>query len=136
MEPDKAVIIIQNSGGHIFVHKRSPGKRLFPSRYALGAGGHVEPGEAPEEAARRELKEELGIDALPERLFTIRYESSELKHSLHVFFLRHDGEVEGCEEFQWSGWMDLKDVDRLASKGMLCPDTRMLYEKWKKCFSP
>lgn len=131
MEPDKVAIIIQDSGGRLFVHRRSGDKRLFPSLYALGAGGHVEPGEAPEEAARRELREELSIDRAPERLFSIRYESPELAHTVHVFFLRHGGELSGCGEFQWSGWMAREEVDRLAEGGRMCPDTRMFYEKWK-----
>ncbi|MGH7640798.1 MAG: NUDIX domain-containing protein [Candidatus Dormibacteria bacterium] len=48
---------------HLLLCHRSPGRRWFPDVWGL-PGGHVEPGEAPERALRRELQEELGIELL------------------------------------------------------------------------
>ena len=42
---------------------RSPSKRHYPDVWDL-FGGHVEAGESPEEALRREAREELGIEVL------------------------------------------------------------------------
>ena len=55
-------IIITNNDDKIIVPKRSATKRLFPNCYDFSVGGHVNSGEDYEEAAYRELKEELGID--------------------------------------------------------------------------
>ncbi|MBL8134931.1 MAG: NUDIX domain-containing protein [Anaerolineae bacterium] len=41
--------------------KRAPTKRVFPNRYN-GVGGHVERDEDPLSSARREIKEETGLD--------------------------------------------------------------------------
>jgi 8-oxo-dGTP diphosphatase len=54
-----AAVIIE--GGRVLIARRRPGARLggkweFP-------GGKIEPGESPEACLRRELKEELGIEA-------------------------------------------------------------------------
>lgn len=54
-------IIIQNDKGEILVPKRTANKRLFPNCYDFSVGGHVNSGETYEQAAYRELEEELGI---------------------------------------------------------------------------
>ena len=131
MEPDKVVIIVQNSSGQLFVHQRSADKKMFPLLYGLGAGGHVEPKESPTQAAKRELKEELDIDSKIKPLFNIDFESDEIKHTIHVFEVSYDGEIKQCKEFKWSGWMNIEQVDQLANNNKLCPDTKVLYEKWR-----
>ena len=131
MEPDKVVIIVQNSKGQLFVHQRNADKKLFPSLYGLGAGGKVEPGEAPNQAASRELQEELDINTKVEPLFCIEFKSDDVEHTVHIFKAMHDGAVKPCKEFRWSGWLDIEKVDQIAYANKLCPDTKILYEKWK-----
>lgn len=55
-------IMIFTSDNKIIVPKRSSNRRLFPNCYDCSVGGHVSSGESYEEAAYRELKEELGIE--------------------------------------------------------------------------
>jgi len=132
MESDKVVIIVQNSSGQLFVHQRSADKKIFPLLYGLGAGGHVKPKESPIQAAKRELKEELSIDAEVKSLFGINFELNTVKHTVHVFRVSYDGDVKPCREFKWSGWMDIEEVDQLAGDNKLCPDAKVLYEKWRE----
>lgn len=51
-----------NDGRLLLVH-RSPASRINPDVWDL-FGGHVNPGEHPDEALRREANEELGIEVL------------------------------------------------------------------------
>ncbi len=132
MESDKVVIIVQNSLGKLFVHQRSAKKKIFPLLYGLGAGGCVNSGESPEQAAERELKEELNINNKVKSLFNIYFKSESLNHKVHVFYVKYDGNLKPSNEFQWSGWLDIAGVDRLAEENKLCPDTKVFYEKWKK----
>ena len=53
----------------IFVHQRSYAKDTFPGQWDMFVTGVVKAGEAVEEAARRELWEELGVDSEPVRQF-------------------------------------------------------------------
>ena len=55
-------IMIFTSDNKIIVPKRSSNRRVFPNCYDCSVGGHVSSGETYEEAAYRELKEELGIE--------------------------------------------------------------------------
>jgi 8-oxo-dGTP diphosphatase len=58
--------VIINPQGEILLAQRPEGKRLA-GKWEF-AGGKVEEGESPESALIRELKEELGIEIVPENL--------------------------------------------------------------------
>lgn len=55
-------IFILDRDKKLLIAKRSPLKKSFPDRYDLAACGNVKAGETYDEAARREVKEELGIE--------------------------------------------------------------------------
>ena len=50
-----------NAGGELFLQKRASAKDLLPGFWDTSVGGHVSPGESPEEALKRETFEELGL---------------------------------------------------------------------------
>lgn len=54
-------IMIFTSDNKIIVPKRSSNRKVFPNCYDCSVGGHVSSGETYEQAAYRELEEELGI---------------------------------------------------------------------------
>lgn len=56
-------LLVQNKHGDVLLQKRSPWKDRQPSVWDSSAAGHVDSGESYEQAAVRELKEELGIQA-------------------------------------------------------------------------
>jgi Isopentenyldiphosphate isomerase len=56
--------------GRILVHRRSEQLSRFPGLYEVVVGGAVDVGESYEQAAARELAEELGTRVLPRLLFT------------------------------------------------------------------
>lgn len=49
------------NGDDVLFMKRAPHKRVFPNRYN-GVGGHIERNEDPLTSAKREIKEETGLD--------------------------------------------------------------------------
>jgi len=57
------VVHVFNSKSKIFIQKRSPNADSSPNMWDHSAAGHVDADETPENAAKRELKEELGINS-------------------------------------------------------------------------
>jgi len=58
--PAVAAVILHREGRVLLQHRDDRPGVLFPGAWAL-FGGHLEPGEEPEAAARREIEEELGF---------------------------------------------------------------------------
>ena len=54
-------IVVRRTDGRLLVHQRSASKDLWPSAWDVAAGGVVVSGEGWDEAAARELAEEVGI---------------------------------------------------------------------------
>lgn len=57
------VFVVDPESGSIFIQKRGESVRYLPGYYCTSAGGHVGSGEDYDVAAKREMKEEIGIDA-------------------------------------------------------------------------
>ena len=64
-------ILIFNQIGDLYLQQRSRWKDRHPSKWNSSAAGHVTAGESYNETARRELKEELGVDVPLKRIFKL-----------------------------------------------------------------
>lgn len=56
-----AEIVVLNPANEILLSLRHPDKKYLPNYWDVCLGGHLDPGETYEEAAMRELEEEIGI---------------------------------------------------------------------------
>lgn len=56
-----ARVMLVNSKGQFLLQRRNPGMEVYPNCWDQSAAGHVDVGETIEEAAYRELTEELGL---------------------------------------------------------------------------
>ena len=75
-------------------------------------GGKIEPGETPEDALRREIREELNTEiAVGEKLTTIEYDYPEFHLSMDCFFatISH-GKLE-LKEHEAAKWLQREELD-------------------------
>ncbi len=84
---DVAVGLVHDAEGRLLIQRR-PEDGLLGGLWEF-PGGKARPGEAPEDACQRELREELGIEVEAERLFhRLGHAYSHFKITLHAFACR------------------------------------------------
>lgn len=117
-------IAVVDSGGRLLLHQRSPDKDVWPSRWDLAAGGVAAVGEGWEDGARRELHEELGIDADVAELGRGSFDDDDVHTVSAVFVARHDGPVRFTDgEVIAAEWAALAEVDEALATREFVPDS-------------
>ena len=110
-----STILLYNDEGKILLEHRSATRKSYPNVWAF-FGGHMEEGESPEQAVRREAKEELGYELKnPAHLMTQHFPEWGDKH---VFVEKYDGLqpiVLDPHESQAYGWFTLEESESLES---------------------
>ncbi len=107
----RAAVVVLSDRGRWLVQRR-PSSGLLPGLWEF-PGGHVEPGERPETAARRELREETGLHVrrlVP--LGTVRHAYSHFTVELHAFAGRHRGSP-GAGAGTDRRWVTPSELERL-----------------------
>jgi mutator protein MutT len=129
-----AVIIVFNSKGEIFVHKRTSTKDIYPSYYDLAVGGGVLAGETYEKATKRELKEEVGIEN-PELkfLFKARYKNNIDNLFANIYSCVYDGEIKLQEdEIEKGFFISIKELKDMMKKEKFCPEAIDIFRRYEK----
>ena len=90
-----------NSKKELLCHKRADCKNIFPGKWDVIVGGHLEAGEGYEDAALREVEEEIGIRFSEDDMIFLgkwkgefRYNGSEIKEISKSFMIAYDGGIE------------------------------------------
>lgn len=107
-------IFVFNQAGQIYIQRRSISKDRHAEKLDSSAAGHVDPGETYEQAAIRELQEELGIRAEVKEV--LRVPASEQTDNEHVVLFKAVTELEPVpdpEEIQWGAFMNCDQVTEL-----------------------
>jgi len=113
-------VLIFNDKGEIFLQQRSAKKQFCPGHWVTSAGGHVRKGETYEQAAKRELLEELGIDAPLTKIDESPYDHYKMRKFLQVFRAFSNGPFKFDEEEVADGrWFSVSDVRDMVKKHQL-----------------
>ncbi|HEX8720835.1 MAG TPA: isopentenyl-diphosphate Delta-isomerase [Pyrinomonadaceae bacterium] len=110
-------VFVFDTRGRLLLQKRAAGKYHSGGLWSNTACGHPRPGEATARAARRRLREEMGLDCGLRRAFEFVYRA-ELDGALveheydHVFVGVHDGDPapdpSEVEDWRWVGMHELR----------------------------
>jgi len=121
------VAVMIERDGLILCHRRpeggwGAGMWEFP-------GGKIEPGEDPRETARRECREELGVDVEPGDVFDVLMHRYDDVGSVLLLFIRARIVAGEPQPLEGGGllWADADAVSRLA----WLPADVPIVEKWK-----
>ena len=109
---DSVVVVVIDDKNKILLLQRSKTDQWKPLHWSF-PGGHVQKGEAPYKAARRELKEETQLDG------KIKYCGIRKTKTGKMFIYRCDdikGKVERNYEHCDDMWIEYKDLDDLKNK--------------------
>ncbi|MGV9456759.1 NUDIX hydrolase [Streptomyces sp. NPDC003635] len=123
-----ASTVCRDEGGRILVHRRSEQLARFPGRYEVMVGGAAGVGESYEQAAARELAEELGIRALPRLAFKFINRSGLSPHWLGV----HEAVIPNAvtpdpDEVAWHGWLTEPELQAALLEWHFTPDSHEAY---------
>ena len=124
-------VLIFNDKGEIFLQQRSAKKEFRPGHWVTSAGGHVQKGETYEQAAKRELKEELGIDTPLTFIHESPYDHYKMRKFLQVFRGISDGPFNfNLDEVAGGRWFSVADVKDMVKKNqMIHPELAHVIEK-------
>lgn len=122
--------------GRIFLQKRSMMKDIQPGRWDTAVGGHVDYNESILDALKREVREELGIEAQNFfHLVTYDFTSDRERELVNAYcmvvepskFAPHVNREEITEARFWS----LDEIEAARGKGILTPNFESEFDRFK-----
>ena len=122
-----------NSAGDIYLQKRPEWKDIQPGKWDTAVGGHLDYGETPEQALRREVNEELGItDFVPEFVDKYVFDSKRERELVYVNRTTYDGPVRpSAEELDGGRFWTMQEIKEAMGKEILTPNFE---SEFKRCF--
>jgi 8-oxo-dGTP pyrophosphatase MutT (NUDIX family) len=123
-------VLVRRSTGELYVHRRADTKDVWPGRHDCAAGGVLQAGEVPDEAAVRELAEELGIEgAVLTPIGTRWYRDDDTHYLAYAYLTTWEGDMRFADGEVTDGWWEQPEVlyARLSDLSWpFVPDTRSL----------
>lgn len=113
-----------NSRGEVYLQKRPEWKDIQPGKWDTAVGGHIDYGETPEDALRREVREELGItDFQPQFVEKYIFESARERELVYVNRTTYDGPIRpSSEELDGGRFWTLDEIHAAIGQGILTPN--------------
>jgi 16S rRNA (adenine1518-N6/adenine1519-N6)-dimethyltransferase len=105
-------IFLVNHRGELLLQKRSYRKDRFPRRWDSSAAGHVDADESYPDCAMRELREEIGVEAVLERLGKLPASEITGHEFIEIFAGIHEGPFHWNQhEVETGGFFKLDMID-------------------------
>jgi isopentenyl-diphosphate delta-isomerase type 1 len=117
--------------GRLFVQKRAAGKDVQPGKWDTSVGGHVDAGESVEQAALREMAEELGIEgASPRFLYRYLWRSPVETELVHTFGVVWNKKITLLEsELDDGRFWEPEEIEAALGSGIFTPNFEVEFKK-------
>lgn len=114
----EVAIAVFNKKGEVLLQRRGLKKRIDPGIWTITAAGHVGRGEDPKEAAKRELKEEIGIEVEPTFLAKVFRKRNTEARFFWVYYaiLENKQVVNSNEEVEDTRWVRVEYLEKFSKQ--------------------
>ena len=131
-----AHVLVFNSKGELLLQLRSKDKDIQPGKWDTSVGGHLAVGETYEQAAVREMKEELGIEGVEmKHLYDYPLRNEVESENIRSFMAVYDGRVRFQEEeIDAVLFWRMDEVKSALGTGVFTPNFEQefgMYEAWR-----
>jgi isopentenyldiphosphate isomerase len=111
----------------VFVNQRSETKEIYPSFWSIAFGGHVLAGESYDNAVRREIKEEVGLEAPAHLITSFQKRTADERENVKVYAVTADQEpVLYPDEIAQGRFMTLAEINEMIPRFDFLPETPTL----------
>ncbi|MFH8939068.1 NUDIX domain-containing protein [Streptomyces griseosporeus] len=125
------VVVCRDGQGRFLVHRRAEQLSRFPGHHELGVGGAAGVGESYEQAAARELSEELGARATVSLRFTFLNRSGLSPHWLGVCdAVLPEIVAPDPAEVAWHGWLTEPELRGALRQWTFTPDSQEIFARY------
>ncbi len=126
-----ATTVCRDRRGRVLVYRRPENASRFPGHHEVSFGGAVRVGESYEQAAARELAEELGVHVPVRLLFTFLCRGAIAPYWLAVHEAELTAEVTpDPREVAWHGWLTEPQLRDAVRKWPFIPDGRDAFHRY------
>jgi 8-oxo-dGTP pyrophosphatase MutT (NUDIX family) len=131
-------VVVRNPAGQIYVHRRTRDKDVFPDMYDTVVGGMVTAGESYDQAARRELAEELGIEGVePRFVLRHRYRGEKNNAWISLYQVVWPGAIRHQEaEIAWGSYMAEGEILARRGEWQFAPDHLEAFDRYLSVQAP
>lgn len=127
-----ATIVCRDEDGRFLVHRRPDDSSRFPGQYNWMLGGAADVGESYEEAAARELSEELGVHAAPRFVLKFLCAGAISPYWLGLHEVVITASVRpNVQEVAWHDWLTEPELESLVRQQEFVPDARDAFERYR-----
>jgi isopentenyldiphosphate isomerase len=132
-----AHVLVFDSAGRLLLQLRSKDKDIQPGKWDTSVGGHLAVGEGYEDAAVREMSEELGISGIRiTHLYDYPLRNEVESENIRSFYVVYDGPVKyQVEEIDEVRFWGLDEIRHAVGTGVFTPNFEQefsLYEQWRR----
>lgn len=128
-----AHVLVWNPDGELFLQKRSARKDIQPGKWDTSVGGHLLPGETPAEGAKREAREELGIEGIELRhAYQYILRSPQESEWVDTYWCQWDRAVRiNPEEIESGRFWNTGEIEANFGRGIFTPNFEEEFRRWQ-----
>ena len=129
------ILIVNNNYNKTLLQRRCELKDLYPNMWDIAVGGHISAGEDDVTSAKRELKEELGLDVSKYNLEFVGKTTEKLNNNgvisnewVSIFVIHADIDINSIvlqeDEVSEIKWCSKEELNKLIEENIIIPHIR------------